>query len=182
MSGKVFSVRAAEPSERFPIASLRQYAVGEELDRPVKYLLFDELIRLLAITAPVRELQIADVRRVSALGYRDNVVDAGGQRVRIFEREINGSAAYAAHGLRGVYPLFVCAELLLMSAAAVGSFDRQGVHTFRGQNFGEGCKKTPRPKAECLVAKLQEVRKQMARRTRSCPRSHRTGLAPRYFL
>ena len=149
----MFSVRTAEPSERFPVESLRQYAVGEELDRPVKHLLFDELIRLLAIAAPMRELQIADVRRVPALGYRDNVVYAGGQRVRIFEREVNGSAAYAAHGLRGVYPLLVRAELLLMSAAAVGSFDRQGCHSF-GVKILERVQKDTPPKAECLYANL----------------------------
>ena len=89
------------------------------------------------------KLQIRYVRRVSALGYRDNVVDTSGQRVRIFEREINGSAAYAAHVLRGVYPLLVRTELLLMSAAAVGSFDRQGVHTFRGQILERVQKDTP---------------------------------------
>ena len=97
----------------------------------------------MTIAAPVSKLQIRYVRRVPALGYRDNVVDTSGQRVRIFEREINGSAAYSAHGLRGVYPFLVRAELLLMSAAAVGSFDRQGVHTFLVQNFGEGAKRHP---------------------------------------
>ena len=153
MSGKVLSFRAAEPSERFPVESLRQYAVGEELDRPVKHLLFDEFIRLLTVAAPMRKLQIADVRRVPALGYRDNVVDAGGQRVRIFEREINGSAAYAAHGLRGVYPLFVRAELLLMSAAAVGSFDRQGCHSF-GVKILERVQKDTPPESRVSIANL----------------------------
>ena len=107
----------------------------------------------MAIAAPVSKLQIRYVRRVPALGYRDNVVYAGGQRVRIFERKINRSAAYSAHGLRGVYPFLVRAELLLMSAAAVGSFDRQGVHSF-GVKISERVQKDTPPESGVPLRKF----------------------------
>lgn len=50
----------------------------------------------------MRELQIADVRRMTALRHGNDVVDAGRKRVRPLHAEIHRYAADTAILLRGI--------------------------------------------------------------------------------
>ena len=59
----------------------------------------DELVRLLPVAAPVRELQVTDVRRVSAFRHGNDVVDRRGERMRIAVGKVYRLPADPADGL-----------------------------------------------------------------------------------
>lgn len=98
-------------SNRFPIESQRQNTVRDHLTGLDLCRGFKELVGLLTVAGEVRQLQVVDIARVSALFEGDYVVYRSTQRVRVFQRLVNGLAAYAANFLTCEYLLAVRIEL-----------------------------------------------------------------------
>lgn len=68
-----------------PVIALRQNPVANDIQKAGFCLALLQLVRFGAVAAPMRELQIVDIAGVSAFGYRNDMVNAGRQRVRVLE-------------------------------------------------------------------------------------------------
>lgn len=71
---------------RRPIHRLRQKPVGNDARFPARLLraaLAQNLVGLLPVARPVRQLEVVEVAGVAAAAYRDNVIDARAERMRI---------------------------------------------------------------------------------------------------
>ena len=71
-------------SDRLPVERLRQHPVRYNLRLLIELDLFDELVRFFSVAAQMRKLEVADVRRMSALVYGYDVIYARRERVREF--------------------------------------------------------------------------------------------------
>lgn len=115
-----------------------QHTIGDQLRALLKDLFFGQLVGFLAVAAHMGKLQITDIRGVTASGDRDNVIHAGGKRMRPFHTEIYGVAADAAVGLGCVDLLFVGFKLRTPGAVVVGALIRTEAACRSGSGLWHG--------------------------------------------
>jgi len=77
--------------------------------------------RLLTVAGEVCELEIANIRRVTAFCYWNDMVNCRAQRMWEFEAEIDRLAADAADTLRCIDLLLVALKLRSLSAVVIRS-------------------------------------------------------------
>lgn len=148
-------------SNRFPIESQRQNTVRDHLTGLDLCRGFKELVGFLPVAGEMRQLQVVDIARVSSLFKGDYVVYRSAQRVRVFQRFINGLAADTAHVLTCENLLAVGIELRLLPFHERRTLRRihkitpvlskPAPHT---KHEGAGKSKAPRFSAGCSVSIL----------------------------
>ena len=114
-------------SDLSPVKCQRQQPVRDQLDAAGEILLLrDELVGFVPVAGHVCELQVVQVGRVPAFGNRNDMVDAGRERMREFQPEVNRLAADSADLLRRVDFLLVRLELCPLRAVVVRPQVRAG--------------------------------------------------------
>lgn len=86
------------------------------------FIILKKFVRLLPVADPVGKLEVFQVAGVASFCDRDNMVDAGRQRIRIFQREVNRLSADAAYRLRGIYLFLVSLEGATVGAVSIWSW------------------------------------------------------------
>lgn len=102
-----------------PVAGLGQHPVADDIRGGGYFFRFDHLIRLPAVACEVSKLEVCNIRRVSALIHRDDMVNRRGKGVRPFQGLIHGFPTDAAVFLRKQDDAPVLIKLCFVNALTV---------------------------------------------------------------
>ncbi len=83
-----------------PVQRPRQDPIADQLNLSGRVRRLHQLVALLPVATQVRQLQVANVRRMTALVYWYDMVNARAERMRKLQRLIHWLTTYTAHVLR----------------------------------------------------------------------------------
>ena len=132
-----------------PVHRLRKNSVRYHLNHCLMLRLSEQLVALLSVASPMGKLHIVYITWMSALCYRNDVIDARSQRMRILQRLIHRFSTDSTDFLRRVDLLLVLLERTTVSALLVWprecrldiggcSFGPPGLHDGGGFLIGQG--------------------------------------------
>lgn len=132
-----------------PVHRLRQDSVRYHLNHRMMLRLSEQLVALLTVASPMSKLHIVYITWMSALCYRNDMIDARSQRMRILQRLIHRFSTDSTDFLRRVDLLLVLLERTTVSTLLVWpregrldiggcSFDPPSLHDGGGVLIGQG--------------------------------------------